>query len=80
MLIFLTNEVMNSTENGHSEAAIPRWVREGAGDNANTLLPHERTVLEEVLRALRRVRHGSVTLAIQDGRVVQIESTEKKRL
>lgn len=39
----------------------------------------ERRVLTEVLRGLRSVRHGSVQLVIQDGRVVQIETLEKKR-
>jgi hypothetical protein len=42
--------------------------------------PAERAVLEEVLGAIRRVRHGSVQLIVQDGRVVQIDTVEKKRL
>jgi hypothetical protein len=37
-------------------------------------------VLEEVLRALRQVRHGHVQIIIQDARVVQIDRTEKVRL
>ncbi len=57
-----------------------RWVREmlasdGSGPNAA-----EQEVLQDVLKALRRIRHGSVSLAIQDGKVVQIETTEKRRL
>jgi hypothetical protein len=40
----------------------------------------ERAVLEEVLRAIRRVRHGHVQIIVQDARVVQIDTLEKKRL
>lgn len=82
MLIFLTDEVMNTAENGHRDVAIPRWVKEGAADGAlpAPVTAQERAVLDEVLRALRRIRHGSLTLAIQDARVVQLEITEKKRL
>lgn len=40
----------------------------------------ERKVLAEVLRAIRAVRHGSVQIVLQDARVVQIDTTEKKRL
>ena len=40
----------------------------------------EQAVLAEVLHALRGLRHGTVQLVVQDSRVVQIETTEKKRL
>jgi hypothetical protein len=40
----------------------------------------ERRVLFEVLRAVRTLRYGSVQIVVQDSRVVQIETTEKKRL
>jgi len=40
----------------------------------------EREVLEEILRAIRRVRHGYVQIIVQDARVVQIDTLEKKRL
>ncbi|MBK6664223.1 MAG: YezD family protein [Thermoflexaceae bacterium] len=40
----------------------------------------ERVVLVEVLRAMRALRFGTIGLAVQDGRVVHIEITEKKRL
>ncbi|MDR3310850.1 MAG: YezD family protein [Oscillospiraceae bacterium] len=36
--------------------------------------------LERVLRLLREVKFGTVTLVIQDGRVVQIDKLEKIRL
>ncbi|MBI4300602.1 MAG: YezD family protein [Chloroflexi bacterium] len=41
---------------------------------------HERPILDEVLRAIRRVRHGYVQVIVQDGRAVQIDTMEKKRL
>ena len=40
----------------------------------------ERAVLNEVLQAIRSVRHGSVQIYVQDVRVVQIDTLEKKRL
>jgi len=36
-------------------------------------------VLEEIAEAIGRIRFGSVLVQIQDGVVVQIEATEKKR-
>jgi hypothetical protein len=40
----------------------------------------ERAVLREVLQALRKLSHGSIEVIVQDGRVVQIDTTEKRRL
>ncbi len=37
-------------------------------------------VLREVRRVLGTLRYGSVTLIVQDGRVVQVETTSKVRL
>ena len=36
-------------------------------------------VVEELRRALATIRHGSVTLIVQDGRIVQIDTTQKVR-
>jgi hypothetical protein len=36
--------------------------------------------LDEIQAAIERIRFGSVQIIIQDGRVVQIDATEKKRL
>ena len=66
-----------NTANG--DQTLPRWTTEVAtADRA--LTPAERTVVLEVLASLRRLRHGTIQLAVQDGKVVQIETTEKKRL
>lgn len=40
----------------------------------------EEAVLKEVLQAIRRVQHGQVQLIVQDGQVIQIDTTEKRRL
>ena len=36
--------------------------------------------IEEIQEAVEKVRYGTVQLIIQDGRIVQIDITEKKRL
>jgi hypothetical protein len=41
--------------------------------------PDVGSVHEEIARAIARIRYGSVVVQIQDGVVVQIESTEKRR-
>ena len=66
-----------NTANG--DQTLPRWTTEVATAD-RSLTPAERTVVLEVLASLRRLRHGTIQLAVQDGKVVQIETTEKKRL
>ena len=44
-----------------------------------TLTPDEEQVVRALLAALRRIRYGSVQIAVQDGRVVQIDTLEKQR-
>ena len=36
--------------------------------------------IEEVKKAVREIKYGSLTLIIQDGKVIQIDKTEKVRL
>lgn len=40
----------------------------------------EKEILAEVLRAIRNVRHGYVQVIVQDGKAIQIDTMEKKRL
>ncbi len=40
----------------------------------------EAKVLQQVLQAVRQIKFGYVQLTIQDGKVVQIDRTEKQRL
>lgn len=63
--------------NNDESRATPRWVRDGLDQLPSTA---ELAVIDEVLRALRSVRFGTVQVTIQDGRPVQVETTEKKRL
>jgi len=72
MTILSIDLLMNSPE------ITPRWLKDRAGTADPSAV--EQAVLAEVLRAMRAVRFGNVDLAIQDGRVVQINVTEKKRL
>ena len=57
---------------------------EARGDGDAARLLEANRLLEESLASVREalsgLRFGSVTLTIHDGRVVQIDITEKKRL
>jgi len=46
---------------------------------SETAADRERTEREEVLRALRDVRFGTIQLVIHDGRLVEIQKTERIR-
>jgi hypothetical protein len=50
------------------------------GDPLGGTTAEEAQVLREVLAALRSLHHGTVSLIVQDRRVVQIDRTEKRRL
>jgi hypothetical protein len=43
------------------------------------LSAEEERAVRAVLAALRRIRHGSVQIVVQDSRVVQIDTVEKQR-
>jgi hypothetical protein len=49
-------------------------------DTIHTATAQEQAVLAEVLSAIRSVRYGYVQITLQDARVVQIDTLEKKRL
>lgn len=46
----------------------------------NGKLPLSQEDLEQLLDSIKTIKYGSLTLIIQDGRVVQIDKNEKKRL
>lgn len=48
-------------------------------DFTNTARGVDQQVTDELQRLLMGIRHGSVTLIVQDGRVVQIDATQKVR-
>ena len=60
----------------------PTMGRRSVGQSQHTPspTPQEERVLREVLAALRSVAHGTITLVVQDHRVVQIDRTDKRRL
>jgi hypothetical protein len=43
------------------------------------LSPSERDLLREVALALRGIRYGSVVLTVHDGRIVELNKTERIR-
>ena len=49
-------------------------------NEATAVSSREKEILAEVLRAIRKVRHGYVQVIVQDGRAIQIDTMEKKRL
>ena len=61
-----------STEDKHASGSL---AQSAAGSNGSLEL-----ALEQIRDALRGLRFGSISVVIQDGVVVQIERTEKKRL
>ena len=56
----------------NSDSTAKRLPRPAAGSSDR--------VLEAVQEALRGLKFGSVVIVVQDGHVVQVDRTEKKRL
>lgn len=48
--------------------------------NESSINLNDSKYLEEIKRLVNEIKYGSVTLIIQDGKVIQIDKTEKKRL
>ncbi|MCM1166713.1 MAG: YezD family protein [Lachnospiraceae bacterium] len=46
----------------------------------NPVEPKKSSYLEMIDRLIRETKYGSVTVIIQDGKVIQIEKTDKIRL
>lgn len=52
-----------------------------AGVQMAEILQHElQKITDQILQYIQQVQYGSVTIVIQDGKVVQIEKNEKMRL
>jgi hypothetical protein len=51
----------------------------GNSATIENLSEQERSLLDEVVRGLRTIRYGSISLTVHDGRVVEIHKTEKIR-
>lgn len=48
--------------------------------NESSINLNDSKYLEEIKHLVKEIKYGSVTLIIQDGKVIQIDKTEKKRL
>jgi hypothetical protein len=56
------------------------WTNDAASSlSGESLSGEERELIGEVVRALRSIRFGSVGLTIHEGRLVEIQKTEKIR-
>jgi hypothetical protein len=51
----------------------------GVQDFPEALWAGEGELLSELIRALRMIRYGSITLTLHDGRIVEIHKTERIR-
>lgn len=51
--------------------------RDEKGSAAGSILPEALTLVSE---ALSRLRYGAIQLTVHDGKVMQIDVTERKRL
>jgi hypothetical protein len=43
------------------------------------LSPDERELIQELVEALRTIRYGSIALTVHEGRLIEIQKTEKIR-
>lgn len=48
--------------------------------NQKSIRHSEENYIEKVAQIVERIKYGNVTLIIQDGKVIQIDKTEKIRL
>jgi hypothetical protein len=48
-------------------------------DFCDTVSSGEGELLRELVRAMRTIRYGSITLTLHDGRIVEIQKTERVR-
>ncbi|MEK6680111.1 MAG: YezD family protein [Nitrospirota bacterium] len=48
-------------------------------DNASKQKKSDTAIIEEISKAIAQVRHGEVTIIVQDSKVIQINKVEKRR-
>lgn len=71
---------LNEAHPSGKSAALRAWGLDGAEFlSGHPLSDEERELLNELVRALRTIRFGSIALTIHDGRLVEIHKTEKIR-
>jgi len=70
----------NSTQAAERVGAIHTWGINGPEFLSNSpLSSEEQELVGELVRALRTIRFGSISLTVHDGRLVEIHKTEKIR-
>ncbi|HEX2938601.1 MAG TPA: YezD family protein [Ruminiclostridium sp.] len=47
---------------------------------ANLFIQDSEDIIEKLVKNIRDIKYGSVTIIIQDGKIVQIERNEKVRM
>lgn len=47
---------------------------------ANLFIQDSEDIIEKLVKNIRDIKYGSVTIIIQDGKIVQIERNEKLRM
>lgn len=63
-----------------AHAGLQAWgIGSGEIQSASPLSHEERELVNELVRALRTIRFGSISLTVHDGRLVEIQKTEKIR-
>lgn len=53
---------------------------EGLGLQAEERVPVALEGLEKIIEAIRSLKFGTVTITVQDSKIIQIDKTEKLRL
>ncbi len=56
------------------------WRRDWGGDVGKKDLTKDDAIALQILEMLKGMRYGSITLVVQDGKVIQLEKSEKVRL
>jgi hypothetical protein len=62
-----------------AQAATEATQEAAPANTDSTYSPAERELLADVVRALRGLRYGTVTLTVHEGRLVEIQKTERIR-
>jgi hypothetical protein len=65
--------MMSGLETTRAESNTAPW------EGEKSLSRDEQELLQEIFRALRVLRYGSVVLTVHDGHVVEIQKTERIR-
>jgi len=69
--------------NGFAKPALSTGRRDldkSGATSTDPLASRDEAVIDEIRKAIRSLRFGTVQVIVQDGRVVQIDKTEKIRL